>query len=170
MGHNLSPMAFRRRGKIGVTFNHELQRDVPWSRFQRRRWCPRRANIPKSIDNRLCREETPSLSRAVDFAPGRVTKHKRADPSVSADPACGSFPAGWRIRHHRPPLPDGWFFRRDVSNSAIAYFVSRENIDAKGFFETGLSLNVLADPVGGSRGLSQGASSRRSPERTRHAS
>jgi hypothetical protein len=41
-------------------------------------------------------------------------------------------------------VPDGWFFRRDVNKSAIAYFVSRENIDAKGFFETGLSLNVLA--------------------------
>jgi hypothetical protein len=45
-------------------------------------------------------------------------------------------------------VPDGWFFRRDADNGAIAYFVSRENIDAKGFFETGLSLNVRpAAPV-----------------------
>jgi tetratricopeptide (TPR) repeat protein len=45
-------------------------------------------------------------------------------------------------------VPDGWFFRRDVNNGVIAYFVSRENIDAKGFFETGLSLTVrLAAPV-----------------------
>ena len=30
-----------------------------------------------------------------------------------------------------------------TAQCAIAYFVTQENIDAKGFFETGLSLNVL---------------------------
>ena len=46
-------------------------------------------------------------------------------------------------------VPDGWFFKRTVSSRAIAtiaYFVSRENIDANGAFETGLSLNVLLRP------------------------
>jgi hypothetical protein len=76
-------------------------------------------------------------------------------------------------------VPDGWFFRRDVcaatAQCAIAYFVSRENIDAKGFFETGLSLNVLPAAPGpnpasvDAEGLAK-ASLRRSPERTQRVS
>jgi len=44
-------------------------------------------------------------------------------------------------------IPDNWSFKREVGRgkSAMAYFVSVENIEAKGSFQTGLSLNVLVD-------------------------
>jgi hypothetical protein len=73
-------------------------------------------------------------------------------------------PAGYKRRESFPPAPDGftwrrlpeinaavlvperWSFKRTigrVGGPAFAYFVSVENIDANGSFQTGLSLNVL---------------------------
>jgi len=43
-------------------------------------------------------------------------------------------------------MPEGWHFKRVADTKAIAavaYFVSLEDIDALGKFDTGLSLNVL---------------------------
>ncbi len=43
-------------------------------------------------------------------------------------------------------VPDGWRVRRVTDRrriAAVAYFVTVENIDARGSFETGMSLNVL---------------------------
>jgi hypothetical protein len=44
-------------------------------------------------------------------------------------------------------VPDGWFLKRVIPNgqaaAAVAYFITLENIDALGKFDTGLSLNVL---------------------------
>lgn len=39
--------------------------------------------------------------------------------------------------------PDGWFFKKETGRDSIAYFVSKENIDAAGEFTTGLTMNVL---------------------------
>jgi hypothetical protein len=43
-------------------------------------------------------------------------------------------------------VPQGWFIKREINLHAFAYFVSRENIDAAGSFQTGLSVNVQAPP------------------------
>jgi hypothetical protein len=43
-------------------------------------------------------------------------------------------------------IPDGWYFKR-VTNTravaAVAYFVTVENINARGSFDTGFSLNMI---------------------------
>jgi hypothetical protein len=39
--------------------------------------------------------------------------------------------------------PDGWFFKREENKGTQAYFVTRENLDQKGEFETGLTVNVF---------------------------
>lgn len=39
--------------------------------------------------------------------------------------------------------PDGWFFKEDHRKGTDAYFVTKENIEEKGSFQTGLSLNVI---------------------------
>jgi hypothetical protein len=44
-------------------------------------------------------------------------------------------------------VPQGWFVKRDINqrvSAVIAYFVSQEDIDTAGSFQTGLSVNVLA--------------------------
>jgi hypothetical protein len=43
-------------------------------------------------------------------------------------------------------MPQGWFVKREINrrtSPVIAYFVSQEDIDTAGSFQTGLSLNVL---------------------------
>ena len=65
-------------------------------------------------------------------------------PSKQPPPAPGGF--SWR---DLPDIggailmPDGWFFKRVAKGSTASYFVSVENIDQRGRFVTGLSLNVL---------------------------
>ncbi len=39
--------------------------------------------------------------------------------------------------------PDGWFFKENHPKGTDAYFVTKEDIDKKGGFSTGLSLNVI---------------------------
>lgn len=39
-------------------------------------------------------------------------------------------------------LPAGWHFKAERVDRALAYFLSEEDIDVKGEFETGLTLNV----------------------------
>jgi hypothetical protein len=40
-------------------------------------------------------------------------------------------------------VPSGWYFKRGAPGSAAALFITRENIDEQGYFDTGLSLNVF---------------------------
>jgi hypothetical protein len=40
-------------------------------------------------------------------------------------------------------MPNGWHFKEETHGTTLAYFFSEENIDAKGEFETGLTLNVI---------------------------
>jgi hypothetical protein len=39
-------------------------------------------------------------------------------------------------------LPNGWHFKAERVDRTLAYFLSEEDIDVKGEFETGLTLNV----------------------------
>jgi len=41
--------------------------------------------------------------------------------------------------------PKLWHFKKTVEGKAKAYFVTKENIDKNGAFQTGLTLNVLGD-------------------------
>lgn len=39
--------------------------------------------------------------------------------------------------------PDGWFFKREKSKDTVAYFITKENIENNGEFQTGLTVNVF---------------------------
>jgi hypothetical protein len=39
--------------------------------------------------------------------------------------------------------PDGWFFRREQNKGTLAYFITKENIEKNGEFQTGLTVNVF---------------------------
>ncbi|MGB8130118.1 MAG: hypothetical protein WCG81_10025 [Candidatus Angelobacter sp.] len=39
--------------------------------------------------------------------------------------------------------PDGWFYKREEQKGTLAYFISKENIDKDGRFQTGLTVNVF---------------------------
>jgi len=39
--------------------------------------------------------------------------------------------------------PKGWYFKKEERQGTIAYFITEQNIDKEGMFQTGLSLNVL---------------------------
>src|ERR1700739_1579271 len=39
--------------------------------------------------------------------------------------------------------PDGWFFKREEQKGTLAYFITKENIDKDGRFQTGLTVNVF---------------------------
>ena len=39
--------------------------------------------------------------------------------------------------------PDGWFYKREEQKSTLAYFITKENIDKNGRFQTGLTVNVF---------------------------
>lgn len=39
--------------------------------------------------------------------------------------------------------PDGWFYKREEQGSTLAYFITKENIDKNGRFQTGLTVNVF---------------------------
>jgi hypothetical protein len=41
--------------------------------------------------------------------------------------------------------PSGWFFKQATQGDTIGYFITKENIEALGSFETGLSVNVIPD-------------------------
>jgi hypothetical protein len=38
--------------------------------------------------------------------------------------------------------PNGWFFKREKQKDTLAYFITQENIDNGGEFQTGLTVNV----------------------------
>jgi hypothetical protein len=42
-------------------------------------------------------------------------------------------------------LPDGWHFLKQRSGETQAYFLTREDIEERGSFSTGLSINVVPD-------------------------
>lgn len=42
-------------------------------------------------------------------------------------------------------IPHGWYFKKDRQGETQGYFITRENIEEKGAFQTGLSVNVLHD-------------------------
>lgn len=71
-----------------------------------------------------------------------------AAPQTAAAQSLPAAPDGYRWE--RCPeikgallAPDGWHFKKQIETDTLAYFVSKENIDAAGEFTTGLSLNVL---------------------------
>jgi hypothetical protein len=39
--------------------------------------------------------------------------------------------------------PNGWFFKREEQKGTLAYFITKENIDKGGEFQTGLTVNVF---------------------------
>jgi hypothetical protein len=39
--------------------------------------------------------------------------------------------------------PDGWFYKREQQKGTLAYFITKENIDNNGRFQTGLTVNVF---------------------------
>jgi hypothetical protein len=39
--------------------------------------------------------------------------------------------------------PDGWFFKREEGKGTLAYFITKENIENNGQFQTGLTVNVF---------------------------
>jgi hypothetical protein len=39
--------------------------------------------------------------------------------------------------------PTGWFFKRQEEKGTLAYFISKEDMDKKGQFQTGLTVNVF---------------------------
>lgn len=39
--------------------------------------------------------------------------------------------------------PDGWFLKTEVANDTIASFITRENLEERGEFETGLTFNFV---------------------------
>lgn len=40
-------------------------------------------------------------------------------------------------------VPDGWYFKQVQQEDTVAYFITKENIDEVGRFDTGLSMNVI---------------------------
>jgi hypothetical protein len=42
------------------------------------------------------------------------------------------------------PQPTGWFFKSQSENGTDAFFVTKEDIETEGEFQTGLSLNVIS--------------------------
>lgn len=42
-------------------------------------------------------------------------------------------------------VPDGWHFMRGEQENTTAFFITRENIEEVGSFDTGLSINVIRD-------------------------
>jgi hypothetical protein len=40
-------------------------------------------------------------------------------------------------------VPKGWYFKEEVHEGTRAFFITQEDIDAKGVFETGLTINVM---------------------------
>jgi len=39
--------------------------------------------------------------------------------------------------------PDGWFFKAEKNKETLAYFITKENIESNGEFQTGLTVNVF---------------------------
>jgi hypothetical protein len=39
--------------------------------------------------------------------------------------------------------PNGWFFKREEQKGTLAYFITKENIEKNGQFQTGLTVNVF---------------------------
>jgi len=39
--------------------------------------------------------------------------------------------------------PNGWFFKREERKDTLAYFITKENIEKNGQFQTGLTINVF---------------------------
>lgn len=39
--------------------------------------------------------------------------------------------------------PEGWFYKREEQKGTLAYFITKENIDKNGRFQTGLTVNVF---------------------------
>lgn len=50
--------------------------------------------------------------------------------------------------------PQGWFFKQEMQKGTLAYFITKENIDLNGQFDTGLTINVF-------RGLEKGSAIKR---------
>ncbi len=44
--------------------------------------------------------------------------------------------------------PSGWFFKREEEKGTLAYFITKEDIDKNGQFQTGLSVNVVSAQKG----------------------
>jgi hypothetical protein len=40
-------------------------------------------------------------------------------------------------------VPDGWYFKAEERDGTLGYFITKENIDEVGRFDTGLSINVI---------------------------
>jgi hypothetical protein len=43
-------------------------------------------------------------------------------------------------------LPKGWFFKKERKQNTLAYFITKENIDKEGKYETGLTLQAFKQP------------------------
>lgn len=67
--------------------------------------------------------------------------------AVAAKPELPEAPDGFewkRIKRAKMAflVPDGWHFKSVEQGKALAYFITKENIDDVGRFETGLSINI----------------------------
>jgi hypothetical protein len=43
-------------------------------------------------------------------------------------------------------IPNGWHFKKEKSKGILAYFITQEDIDKKGRYETGLTIQVFRPP------------------------
>ena len=49
-------------------------------------------------------------------------------------------------------MPEGWHFKEESSANTTAFFISEENIDTSGAFQTGLTVNVIRLKKGEAQG------------------
>ena len=66
----------------------------------------------------------------------------------AADPPPPKAPAGFAWKNVASIkaaflLPDGWFFKEELRKDVRGIFLSKENIDQRGKFDTGLTVNVF---------------------------
>ncbi|MFN7948418.1 MAG: hypothetical protein U0Z53_23910 [Blastocatellia bacterium] len=43
-------------------------------------------------------------------------------------------------------VPNGWFFKKEEKKGTLAYFITQEDIDKGGWYDTGLSIQVFRQP------------------------
>lgn len=69
-------------------------------------------------------------------------------PALAEDAPLPAPPEGFRWQHLEPVkanflLPEGWFYRQEVNQGTLAYFITETEIVEGALFDTGLSINVI---------------------------
>lgn len=75
-----------------------------------------------------------------------TVSHAQPDSTTTLPPAPEGF--AWQVLPEVKGaclLPAGWHFRSEVKNGTHAYFLSVENIAEVGSFQTGMTINVVAN-------------------------